>query len=63
MRTLTDLKVEPDQMPSWLSTHPDHGDREKRIDKMLGEILKYRNKAGVRKLIDTILKHYSFRYF
>ncbi|XP_058792413.1 metalloendopeptidase OMA1, mitochondrial-like isoform X2 [Phymastichus coffea] len=45
MRTLTDLKVEPNQIP-WLSTHPDHGDREKRIDRILEEVLSFRSKAG-----------------
>ena len=47
MRTLTDLKIEPNQIP-WLSTHPDHGDREKRINGLLAKALHFRNQAGVR---------------
>lgn len=45
MRTLTDLNIEPSQIP-WLSTHPDHGDREKRINDLLTEAIQYRIHAG-----------------
>ncbi|XP_008210236.1 metalloendopeptidase OMA1, mitochondrial-like [Nasonia vitripennis] len=45
MRTLTDLEIEPNQIP-WLSTHPDHGDREKRINDLLTQALQFRSKAG-----------------
>ncbi|KAJ8666849.1 hypothetical protein QAD02_008511 [Eretmocerus hayati] len=52
MRTLTDLKIEPNQVP-WLSTHPDHGDREKRLNSLLAEALQYRHKIGCPMLSDV----------
>ncbi|XP_014227536.1 metalloendopeptidase OMA1, mitochondrial-like [Trichogramma pretiosum] len=44
MRTLIELDIEPKQIP-WLSTHPDHGDRERRINTFMDEALKIRNLA------------------
>lgn len=65
MRTLTDLKIEPDQIP-WLSTHPNHIDREKKLNELLPEALQFRNKVGVSKqkyVFCSMLAQFEFSYF
>lgn len=47
MRTLTEFQIEPNQIP-WLSTHPDHGDRENRINARTAKALELRKLHGVR---------------
>ncbi|XP_024940455.1 metalloendopeptidase OMA1, mitochondrial [Cephus cinctus] len=46
MRVLTELKVEPQQIPLWLSTHPDHGDREKTLNNQMEKALERRSYSG-----------------
>ncbi|XP_012277470.1 metalloendopeptidase OMA1, mitochondrial [Orussus abietinus] len=42
MRTLTEMNVEPNQVP-WLSTHPDHADREQNLNAQMANALKLRD--------------------
>lgn len=45
MRTLTELKIEKD-IPPILSTHPDHGDREKHLNELMPNAIALRNNVG-----------------
>ena len=43
---LAELKIEPDPPPI-LSTHPDHGDREKHLNRAMPRAIALRNSFGV----------------
>lgn len=47
MRMLTELKIEQD-IPPILSTHPDHGDREKHLNELMPSAIALRKNVGVR---------------
>lgn len=46
MRTLTELNVEPKDIP-WLSTHPNHEDREKNLSAEMEGAIDLRKQSGV----------------
>ena len=46
MRMLAELNIEPDPPPI-LSTHPDHGDREKHLNNLMPNAIALRNNFGV----------------
>ncbi|XP_015123588.1 metalloendopeptidase OMA1, mitochondrial [Diachasma alloeum] len=49
MQMLTDFKVEPKDIP-WLSTHPNHEEREKHLSAKMKEALMIRTESGCPKL-------------
>lgn len=46
MRTLTEMHTLPPELP-WISTHPAHGDREKRLNETMTKALELRKNSGV----------------
>lgn len=46
LRTLTEMRILPRDLP-WISSHPDHGDREKTLNTAMVKVLELRNKSGV----------------
>ncbi|XP_063981527.1 integrin alpha-4-like [Diachasmimorpha longicaudata] len=49
MQMLTDFKIEPKDIP-WLSTHPNHEEREKHLSAKMDEALMIRTESGCPKL-------------
>ncbi|XP_012529712.1 metalloendopeptidase OMA1, mitochondrial isoform X2 [Monomorium pharaonis] len=45
MRTLTEMHTLPPELP-WISTHPAHGDREKRLNEIMAKTLELRKESG-----------------
>ncbi|XP_024870525.1 metalloendopeptidase OMA1, mitochondrial-like [Temnothorax curvispinosus] len=45
MRTLTEMHTLPPELP-WISTHPAHGDREKRLNEAMTKALELRKDSG-----------------
>ncbi|XP_039307730.1 metalloendopeptidase OMA1, mitochondrial isoform X5 [Solenopsis invicta] len=46
MRTLTEMHTLPPELP-WISTHPAHGDREKKLNDAMTKTLELRKESGV----------------
>jgi len=49
MRTLTEMHTLPPELP-WVSTHPAHGDREKRLNETMTQALELRKDSGCSEL-------------
>ncbi|KAL0126543.1 hypothetical protein PUN28_005130 [Cardiocondyla obscurior] len=45
MRTLTEMHTLPPELP-WISTHPTHGDREKKLNELMTKTLELRKDSG-----------------
>ncbi|XP_012234802.1 metalloendopeptidase OMA1, mitochondrial-like [Linepithema humile] len=45
MRTLTEMHLLPPELP-WISSHPSHGDREKKLDEAMTKALELRKNSG-----------------
>ncbi|XP_020292430.1 metalloendopeptidase OMA1, mitochondrial-like [Pseudomyrmex gracilis] len=45
LRTLTEMRILPRDLP-WISSHPDHGDREKTLNTAMVKALELRNRSG-----------------
>lgn len=61
MRTLTEMHTLPPELP-WISTHPAHGDREKKLNEAMTKTLELRKKSGVYSLTFVILLILLFNY-
>lgn len=46
MRTLTEMHLLPPELP-WISSHPSHGDREKKLNKEMTQAIELRKNSGV----------------
>lgn len=46
MRTLTEMHLLPPELP-WISSHPSHGDREKKLNEEMTKAIELRKDSGV----------------